>query len=45
MLSRYCALSFAAWGRFHPAVGKIFHLFSPVSTPANIVPCRLARWR
>jgi competence protein ComEC len=37
MLSRYCALSFAAWAGSIPLAAKYFHLFSPVSTPANIV--------
>ena len=37
MLSRYCALSFAAWVGSIPLAAKYFHLFSPVSTPANIV--------
>jgi ComEC/Rec2-related protein len=37
MLSRYCALSFAAWAGSIPLSAKYFHLFSPVSTPANIV--------
>jgi competence protein ComEC len=36
-LSRYCALSFAAWVGSIPLSAKYFHLFSPVSTPANIV--------
>jgi competence protein ComEC len=34
---RYCALSFAAWIGSIPLSAKYFHLFSPVSTPANIV--------
>lgn len=34
---RYCALSFAAWAGSIPLSAKYFHLFSPVSTPANIV--------
>ncbi|HKW28965.1 MAG TPA: ComEC/Rec2 family competence protein [Verrucomicrobiae bacterium] len=37
MLGRYCALSFAAWAGSLPLAAKYFHLFSPVSTPANIV--------
>ena len=37
MLGRYCALSFAAWVGSIPLAAKYFHLFSPVSTPANIV--------
>jgi competence protein ComEC len=37
MLGRYCALSFAAWAGSIPLAAKYFHLFSPVSTPANIV--------
>jgi competence protein ComEC len=37
MLSRYFALSFAAWIGSIPLAAKYFHLFSPVSTPANIV--------
>ena len=37
MLSRYFALSFAAWMGSIPLAAKYFHLFSPVSTPANIV--------
>ena len=37
MLSRYFALSFAAWAGSIPLSAKYFHLFSPVSTPANIV--------
>ncbi len=35
--SRYCALSFAAWVGSIPLAAKYFHLFNPVSTPANIV--------
>ncbi|MGO9478894.1 MAG: ComEC/Rec2 family competence protein [Limisphaerales bacterium] len=35
--SRYAALSFAAWIGSIPLAAKYFHLFSPVSTPANIV--------
>ena len=37
MFMRYCALSFAAWVGSIPLSAKYFHLFSPVSTPANIV--------
>jgi competence protein ComEC len=37
MLGRYCALSFAAWVGSIPLAAKYFHLFSPVSPPANIV--------
>jgi competence protein ComEC len=37
MLSRYFALSLAAWIGSIPLAAKYFHLFSPVSTPANIV--------
>jgi competence protein ComEC len=37
LLARYCALSFAAWIGSIPLSAKYFHLFSPVSTPANIV--------
>ena len=37
MLSRYFALSFAAWVGSIPLSAKYFHLFSPVSTAANIV--------
>ncbi|MGA2788829.1 MAG: ComEC/Rec2 family competence protein [Verrucomicrobiota bacterium] len=36
-LSRYFALSFAAWVGSIPLAAKYFHLFSPVSTAANIV--------
>jgi competence protein ComEC len=36
-LSRYFALSFAAWVGSIPLAAKYFHLFSPVSTPANII--------
>ncbi len=36
-LGRYCALSFAAWAGSLPLAAKYFHLFSPVSTPANII--------
>jgi ComEC/Rec2-related protein len=37
LLARYCALSLAAWIGSIPLSAKYFHLFSPVSTPANIV--------
>ena len=37
VLGRYCALSFAAWAGSIPLSAKYFHLFSPVSTPANIL--------
>ena len=37
MFSRYFALSFAAWIGSIPLAAKYFHLFSPISTPANIV--------
>ena len=37
MLARYCALSFAAWVGSIPLSAMYFHLFSPISTPANIV--------
>jgi ComEC/Rec2-related protein len=37
MLARYCALSLAAWIGSIPLSAKYFHLFSPVSTPANII--------
>ena len=37
MLGRYCALSFAAWVGSIPLAAKYFHLFSPISTPANII--------
>ena len=36
-LARYCGLSFAAWIGSLPLSAKYFHLFSPVSTPANIL--------
>jgi competence protein ComEC len=35
-LARYFALSFAAWIGSLPLSIKYFHLFSPISTPANI---------
>ena len=34
--ARYCGLSFAAWMGSIPLAAKYFHLFSPVSTPANL---------
>jgi ComEC/Rec2-related protein len=34
---RYCGLSFAAWMGSLPLSAKFFHLFSPVSTPANVL--------
>jgi competence protein ComEC len=37
MASRYFTLSFAAWVGSIPLAAKYFHLFSPVSTLANIV--------
>ena len=37
MLARYFSLSFAAWIGSIPLSAKYFHLFSSVSTPANIV--------
>ncbi len=37
LMGRYCALSLAAWAGSIPLAAKFFHLFSPVSTPANIV--------
>jgi len=37
MFSRYCTLSLAAWIGSIPLSAKYFHLFSPISTPANIV--------
>jgi competence protein ComEC len=37
IFGRYCALSLAAWAGSIPLAAKYFHLFSPVSTPANIV--------
>ncbi len=36
-LARYCALSLAAWIGSLPLSIKYFHLFSPVSTLANII--------
>ena len=35
--ARYFSLSFAAWVGSIPLAAKYFHLFSPVSTPANVV--------
>ena len=35
--ARYCSLSFAAWIGSLPLSAKYFHLFSPISTPANIL--------
>ncbi len=35
--ARYCGLSFAAWIGSLPLSAKYFHLFSPVSTPANLL--------
>jgi competence protein ComEC len=35
--ARYCGLSLAAWAGSVPLAAKYFHLFSPVSTPANII--------
>jgi competence protein ComEC len=37
ILVRYFSLSFAAWIGSIPLSAKYFHLFSPVSTPANVV--------
>jgi ComEC/Rec2-related protein len=37
MLSRYFALSFAAWVGSIPLSAKYFHLFSPISTLSNII--------
>lgn len=34
--ARFCGLSFAAWMGSLPLAAKYFHLFSPVSTPANV---------
>ena len=34
--ARYCGLSFAAWMGSIPLAAKYFHLFSPVSTLANL---------
>ena len=41
LMARYAALSFAAWVGSLPLSAKYFHLFSPVSTLANLfaVPC------
>ena len=35
--ARYCGLSLAAWLGSLPLAAKYFHLFSPVSTPANLL--------
>ena len=37
MVLRYSGLSFAAWIGSLPLSAKYFHLFSPVSTPANVL--------
>jgi ComEC/Rec2-related protein len=37
ILLRYCGLSFAAWIGSLPLSAKYFHLFSPVSTLANVL--------
>jgi competence protein ComEC len=37
LLARYCSLSFAAWIGSIPLSAKYFHLFSPISTFANII--------
>jgi ComEC/Rec2-related protein len=37
LLARYCSLSFAAWIGSIPLSANYFHMFSPVSTFANIV--------
>jgi ComEC/Rec2-related protein len=37
MVARYCSLSFAAWIGSVPLSAKYFHLFSPISTLANII--------
>ena len=37
LFMQYCALSLAAWVGSIPLSAKYFHLFSPISTPANIV--------
>ena len=37
LFARYCALSLAAWVGSIPLSAMYFHLFSPISTPANIV--------
>jgi len=36
-LARFAALSFAAWIGSLPLAAKYFHLFSPISTPANVL--------
>ena len=35
--AHYCALAFTAWVGSLPLAIKYFHLFNPVSTPANVV--------
>lgn len=42
--AHFCALSFTAWLGSLPLAAKFFHLFSPVSTLANVfaVPCGTA---
>ena len=37
IILRYCGLSFAAWIGSLPLAAKYFHLFSPISTPANVL--------
>ncbi len=37
MVLRYAGLSFAAWIGSLPLSAKYFHLFSPISTPANVL--------
>ena len=37
IILRYCGLSFAAWIGSLPLSAKYFHLFSPISTPANVL--------
>jgi ComEC/Rec2-related protein len=37
IFTRYCALSLAAWIGSIPLSAKYFHLFSPISPPANII--------
>ena len=43
-VAHFCALSFVAWLGCLPLAAKFFHLFSPVSTLANVfaVPCGAA---
>jgi len=43
--ARYCSLSFAAWVGSIPLSAKYFHLFSPISTPANIIAVPLGTLR